>query len=237
MAESWGAGDCGKSGGVRACGLERGGFLAVKLEFYPRKRLAGVAGKSVNKGVLRCELPSKADVGELDDRLAGGWRAWACVIRVGLAGGFDEIGAEALVFGKNFIPTQGDDFGGVERVSERDFEVCHGWADDQRKGNGGGGGDRVLVGAISGEMPVTLECAHSVKSRDFLDSEVGAFQIKGEHPVFPGAIGELALVLGWEFKHRFEVPERDFLSERPVKNESDFGGERWLNGECVFLHS
>ena len=86
-------------------------------------------------------------------------------------------------------------------------------------------------------MPVTLECAHSVKSRDFLDSEVGAFQIEGEHPVFPGAIGELALVLGREFKHRFEVPERDFLGEWPVEIESDFGGERWLNGEGVFLRS
>ena len=77
---------------------------------------------------------------------------------------FDEKCAVTLVFGQDFIPIQGDHLGGIDGVTEGDFQVRHGWPDDQRIGNRGGGFDRFVVGAVAGEMAVTLEGADQVHS-------------------------------------------------------------------------
>ena len=191
MAERLGAGNGGEPGSVGGGGLERDGVLAVKLEFHAGKRRAGVAGKGVDHGFVRGQLPSEADVGELEDRLRG--RAVLGVaIRVAFSRGLDEKHAVARAFGENLVPVEGDDLGGVDGVAEGDFQIRDGRADDQRIGNGGGGADRLVVRSVAGEMAVALEGADEVGAGEFLDADAGAFEIEGEHPVFAVAVSELA---------------------------------------------
>ena len=47
-------------------------------------------------------------------------------------------------------------------------------------------------------MSVSLEGANQVLAGEFLDSDMGAFEVLGEHPVFAVALGKLADVLGWQ---------------------------------------
>ncbi len=114
---------------------------------------------------------------------------------MGFAGGFEEEDAGSQVFGQDVVPVEGDDFGGVDRVAERDFLIGNAGADDHRVGQRRGGADRFAVGAVAGDVAVSLERADEVFAGEFLDANAGALKVERENPVLAGALGELAGVL------------------------------------------
>ena len=91
-------------------------------------------------------------------------------------------------------------------------------ADDQRVGQRRGGPDGFVVRSVAGDVAVSLEGADEVRAAEFLDADVGAFEVQRENPVLAVALGELADVFGWQGDARVEVFELDLLG---------FAGREW----------
>jgi hypothetical protein len=121
------------------------------------------------------------------------------------------------VLWKEFIPEQGDIFGCIDGVAERDFLFENGFAGNERVGKRRGGFDGFTVMADAGVMLVSLIGADEIGANEFLDADVEAGEVDGLNLIGALAVGELGLVFGRQGEAGVEPLELDFLGDGGVE--------------------